>query len=615
MQRLLTRLTQPLDILPLVFFRVAFGLIMLWECWRYFNFNRIVRYFIAPDFYFTYWGFHWVQPLPGDGMIWLWHGLGLLSVLIALGLCYRIATTLFFVAFTYSFLIDQTQYLNHFYLISLISFLLILIPAHRKWSLDALLRKGIRSETAPLWALYSLRAQLTIVYFFGGVAKLNWDWLRGEPMRDWLASRTDFPLIGHLFTQEWMVYSFSYGGLLFDLLIVPLVLWRRTRWFGLALAAGFHLTNARLFNIGIFPWFALCATLLFLPPHWLRFWRYLPAIDQNARWARLISPLQSGFYKLKRRVSNATGSSETIPYTRATDIGAGLKPTRSQEETTLRDDTTRKGLGAEVTLRDAALWLVLGGYFALQVWLPLRDFVHAGNASWSEVGHNLAWHMKLRSKRGDATVYAADPATGFVREVALDTYLNSRQIAQMEDTPQMLLRFAHYLTRLPEYEGHQIYVWSMQSLNGRGAQLLLDPTIDLTQVPYTLANDDAILPLLQPPENTRGRALLLVSRRVDGALQFINIAERPFPLDALQVSIDGQALSLDAAQAPYLATGSCVIAQRVFNSDPLYPICNEASLRIAIDERADLSRQPLTLQVGDADALICDEPLCIVVAD
>ena len=190
------RFFEPVDIASLVYFRVAFGVIMLWEVWRYFDHGWIARYWIRPTLHFTYYGFDWVHPWPASGMYLHWVALGALAILITLGLWYRISATLFFLGFTYTFLLEQARYLNHFYLICLISFLMIFIPAHRAASLDARWRPSLRSQTAPAWALWLLRGQIGIVYFYGGVAKLNADWGRAEPFRTWLARRTDFPVIG-----------------------------------------------------------------------------------------------------------------------------------------------------------------------------------------------------------------------------------------------------------------------------------------------------------------------------------------------------------------------------------------------------------------------------------
>ncbi len=258
------------DIASLVFFRVAFGLVMLWEVFRYLRGDWIYRYWIDPSFHFTYPIFDWVQPWSGEGMLVHFYLLGVLSVMIMIGLFYRVSMTLFFLGFTYVFLLEQAQYLNHFYFVSLVSFLLIFVPAHRAGSIDVLMRPKLHSAIAPHWAISLLAGQMAVVYFFGGIAKINGDWLRGEPMRDWLGSRTDFPVIGSLFTEEWMIYLFSYGGLLLDLLAVPFLMWQRTRVLMFALLVLFHLVNDRLFSIGIFPWFAIAATTLFFPPDWPR---------------------------------------------------------------------------------------------------------------------------------------------------------------------------------------------------------------------------------------------------------------------------------------------------------------------------------------------------------
>jgi hypothetical protein len=266
------RLFEPIDIAPLVFFRVVFGGIMLWEVYRYFSYGWIERYFIEPTFFFKYQGFGWVRPFAGDGMYIHFAALGVLAACILLGFCYRLAAALFFLGITYVFLLDQTNYLNHLYLICILSFILIFVPAHRALSLDAALRPRLRSSTAPAWTLWLLRFQIAVPYFFGAIAKFNADWLlAAQPMRMWLADRTDFPVIGRWFTEPWAAYFMSWGGFLFDLLFVPLLLWRRTRPFAFAFAAVFHLMNFQLFHIGVFTWLMLVASLIFLPPPATRF--------------------------------------------------------------------------------------------------------------------------------------------------------------------------------------------------------------------------------------------------------------------------------------------------------------------------------------------------------
>jgi vitamin K-dependent gamma-carboxylase len=199
------RLSTPVDGSSLAVFRIAFGALMLWEVSRYFSYDWIQRYYITPAFHFTYYGFGWVRPWPGDGMLVHFYVLGALAVCIALGFAYGLASVLFIVAFTYVFLLEQARYLNHFYLISLLSGAMAVVPADAMLSVDAW-RRGT-TKTVPLWSLWLLRFHVAIPYVFGGIAKLNGDWLRGLPLRSWLAERTDPPIIGPWLTTEWLVWG------------------------------------------------------------------------------------------------------------------------------------------------------------------------------------------------------------------------------------------------------------------------------------------------------------------------------------------------------------------------------------------------------------------------
>ncbi len=450
-QVLRSRLFAPVDISFLVYLRIIFGAIMLWEVWRYFSYDWIRRYYIEPTFYFHYFLFDWVRPWPGDGMYLHFYFLGALATCIMIGLWYRVATVLFFLGFTYVFLLDQTRYLNHFYLISLLGFLMIFVPAHRAFSVDAWRHPKIRSDVAPAWTLWLLRAQIAIPYFYGGLAKLNGDWLRGEPMRMWLGERTDFPVVGPLFTEEWMVYSFVSGGLLLDLLIAPLLLWRRTRAFAFAAAVLFHLFNAQLFQIGIFPWFMLAATVIFFPP------------DLTRR-------LFAAPFRSRRRQERPTHS------------GAAF-------------DSNSVTSAQYVTLAFLAV------YLTLQALVPLRHFLYPGNVNWTEEGHRFSWHMKLRDKAGDALFTATNPASGETWVIDPDTYLTMRQRSVMATHPDMILQFTRYLAEEMRRQGRgdvEIRAQVLASLNGRKQQLLIDPSVNLAGQKRNLLPAAWIVPLMEP---------------------------------------------------------------------------------------------------------------------
>ncbi|MFT6717618.1 MAG: vitamin K-dependent gamma-carboxylase [Saprospiraceae bacterium] len=282
-------LTRQIDIATLVLFRIAFGLIMTWEVCRYFSNNWIYEAFCYPRFHFSYEGFSWVNAWPGNGPFIHFFILGLCSLFITIGFLYRIASALFFLGFSYIFLIDQGNYLNHFYLIILISFIMIFLPANKSFSVDAKIFPKIKTDWAPNWTVWWLKIQLGITYFFGGIAKINSDWLQGEPLRSWISRGVNDPIFGLFTTNEWFIYTLSYGGLLLDLLAFPLLLSKKTRIPTTIALLLFHLFNAYWFQIGIFPWFMIAATAIFYPPESLRFWEKKQALAPSKfrlqKWA------------------------------------------------------------------------------------------------------------------------------------------------------------------------------------------------------------------------------------------------------------------------------------------------------------------------------------------
>ena len=441
----------PVDIASLVFFRVAFGALMAWEVCRYFGYGWIGRYWIEPQFLFKYYGFSWVHPWPGNGMYIHWAVLGVLAVCITTGFLYRFVVPLFFVLFTHSFLLDQALYLNHLYLVCLLAFLLNFMPANRAFSVDAWLRPGLRSETTPAWTIWMLQFQMGVVYFFGGIAKISPDWLRGEPMRHWMSRRTDFPLIGQYFREEWAVYFISYGGLLLDLLIVPFLLWRRTRIAAFLVAVLFHLMNAQMFRIGIFPWLGIAATAMFFPPDWPR---------RVLGW----------FGVAAKRTKSAAATAVTMP-------------------------------------RFAGLALsLLAIYVAIQLLLPLRHLLYPGRADWTYEGHRFAWRMKLHDRDARAKFYVIDENSNRQSEVPPRVFLRRMQASKMAARPDMILQFAHYLRdKLPRTGPKPLRVEArvLASLNGRKPQLLIDQNVNLAAEPRTLGHAPWILPLTEPLPKSR----------------------------------------------------------------------------------------------------------------
>lgn len=446
MDRLIVWARKPVDATSLAVFRIFVGVICAWEVSRYFNAGWIREFWEAPDFHFHYVGFGWVRPLPAPGMEVLWGVLGVCAVLIALGAAYRVATIVFAVGFGYTFLIEAATYLNHFYFLSLVAVVLAVVPANRAWSIDALIRRRrTRHPSIPNWALWLVRFQVAVIYVGGGIAKMDPDWLRGQPMGAWLANRTDFPLIGSLFDAPLAGVIAAWLGLFFDLFIVFAVAWRRTRYLGLLAALGFHFTNSQLFSIGIFPFLALFSLLIFCEPDWPR---------------ALIRAMQGRDH-------------QTHPFSPPAALA-----------------------GRRLTL--AKIGVVVGLlYVAVQVLVPLRHLVMPGRAAWTEAGHTFSWHMKLRDKEGDVGFVVVDPGTGRRTTVEPGEGLESWQYESMTVRPELIRQYAHHLAA-DASPGTRVYARALISLNGRMPQLMVDPKVNLAAEPATLGTPSWIVPLHQP---------------------------------------------------------------------------------------------------------------------
>jgi vitamin K-dependent gamma-carboxylase len=446
------------DASSLVVFRIGFGLIMLWEVWRYWSYGWISKYYIEPDFQFKYFGFEWIEPWPGEWMYVHYAVVAALAFFITIGFLYRVSTHLFFLAFSYIFLLEQAHYLNHLYLVILVSFILCMVPANRYLAIDAWLNPEKKSDTVPAWSVWLLRAQFEVLYIYAGIVKLNGDWLQLEPLSMWLAGRSGMPVLGDLFMQDWSVAVAAYGIIILHMIGAPLLLWKRARIYVFLIYACFHTLNHFVFSIGIFPWLTLFATLIFFDPDWPKqVWRKLGAL-----FGRKTMP------RRETARSSARAEHNWLPGPVAQNFILGA----------------------------IGLWL------AYQVLMPLRHLLYPGNVSWTEEGHAFSWQMKLRDKRGEANFLVRDPLTDRTWRVNPEHHLTSRQARKMSTRPDMILQFAHYLADhwKSEYnvENAEVKVFSKVSLNGRKAVTMIDPSVDLSKIDRSLKRADWILPLNEP---------------------------------------------------------------------------------------------------------------------
>jgi hypothetical protein len=283
---------------------------------------------------------------------------------------------------------------------------------------------------------------MALVYFYGGIAKINPDWLRGEPMRWVMAHHVDFPILGRFFTQEWVVYAMSYGALMLDLCLAPLLLWRRTRIAAFFAAVLFHLMNARLFSIDVFPWLAIVATTLFLPADWPR--RFLLIFRQVTP----ASPLAD----MKKRLSEG---------------------------------------------KQQIVFALVVVFLAIQSLVPLHPFLFSRGNQLAFMQHRFCWRMMLQRQSVRGYFYVTDPATGRTKRVAPQDFLKPLQMVRIYWQPDTVLQCAHFLaTTMPRMGTTPLTVEAriFVSINGRRPELFVDPNVNLAAQSRTLLPPRWVLP-------------------------------------------------------------------------------------------------------------------------
>ncbi|HET7539771.1 MAG TPA: HTTM domain-containing protein [Polyangiaceae bacterium] len=449
MRALGVTLRSPVDSAWLAAFRVLFGLTLLISTLRFLAYGWIDQLFVAPKFHFKYWGFSWVKGPPEAELHALYWLLAALCVGVCLGLCFRLAAFGSFVCFSYLQLLDVTIYLNHYYLASLLSLLLLCSPAGQTYSLDALLRPRTARRTVPRAWLYLFRFQVAVVYTFAGLHKAHGDWLfHAEPLRIWLLSRADTPLLGPIVAQDWAAPLMGWAGFLFDTSSPWLLMTARLRPFAYALVIVFHCITGLLFPIGMFPVIMVLSALVFFSTSWPRkLWACLPA-------------------RLRAHCA-AANAPPAVP------------------------------LVAPFSTR-YRLWFALGAAYCLfQVAFPLRFLAYGGCVRWHEQGMRFSWRVMIREKNGSITFVVRAPAAGRTFYVAPHQYLTRLQEREMSSQPDLILQLAHRIRDDYAAKGIgpvEVRADTWVSLNGRPIQRLIDPNIDLARVEDGLGKADWILP-------------------------------------------------------------------------------------------------------------------------
>jgi hypothetical protein len=274
-------------------------------------------------------------------------------------------------------LLDQSLYQNHYWLLCSV-LLCFTVTAHRPRTLLAL-----------------LRFTHGLPYVFGALAKLTVDWLvRQEPARQWCGRMRGLSwLPGPLLA--WCPAAMSIGGLAVDALMVPLLLLpTRYRTWAHLLALAFHLSNALLFHIGIFPFLMLASHLLWMEPAL----DPRPAVDPSR-------PLTEQHAGAPYRSSQPTQSVQRSGHSRARHRGRTARLHAPVEA--VADDGPPKharGRPPSRSLADVGVAAFCTCFVLFHLTWPLRRWVlYDGASLWTQEGYFGAWQMKQAS--------AAQPVT------------------------------------------------------------------------------------------------------------------------------------------------------------------------------------------------------------
>lgn len=435
-------LFQKIDNSPIVIFRIFFGILISLEGFGAIATGWVRRTLIEPEFTFSFIGFEWLQPLPGIGMYFYFAAMGMLGLCVALGYKYRFSIISFTIMWWAVYLMQKTSYNNHYYLLALISSMMCFLPANRWFSIDARQRPEIRTNSMYGYVKWVMVFQLFIVYTYAAIAKLYGDWLDFTFLKLLLESKSHYPLIGGMLKIDWFQKFIGISGILFDLLVVPALLWKPTRNIALGCSVFFHLFNSIVFQIGIFPYLALAFIVFFYEPETIR----------------------SIFFRWKNTYSAAA----------------------------LKLPSFRKGL------------LIVGGvYFAIQLILPIRHHFIKDDVLWTEEGHRLSWRMMLRNRRGRVLFQVVNKENLKSKHIELSAFLTKKQRQRIGAYPDFIWQFAQHLKKVHAESGENIEVFAdvRVSINGRPYQQFIEPKTDLTSVPWDhLRHHEWILP--SPLENS-----------------------------------------------------------------------------------------------------------------
>lgn len=405
-------------------FRIGMGVIMMVQFYHiqdyFYNLLVYSKYFIKYDY------FEWIELTTPENLKVIFAVGIIASFFIAIGFLYRISTVVAFLLWCYLFFTDQGHNNNHYYLIGMFLFFLIIVNANEWGSVKNIKNKA---REIPGWNYLVFKLLILILYFYGGVAKLNSDWLNGYPLKYWLSGRDHLgPFFKELLEKDFTIYLFSYYGLIFDLLVGFLLFHKRLKYLAVLLMIPFHISNHFLWPIGVFPWLSIFMTVLFF----------------EAEINRLFK----------------SSKFESVSYS---------------------------------ILNKNTVTILFVLFFSVQILFPLRQHLYSGKTNWHGYGEFFAWRMMLTDKQGAVRLRIYSENDQYLGEVSLEDYINQRQLYKMVFIPKNFVPFCQFIEneivsdeRNKGLGDIKIYADVFKTINNRPFERVIDPSVDLTAVEYSV---------------------------------------------------------------------------------------------------------------------------------
>ncbi|MEK6450405.1 MULTISPECIES: HTTM domain-containing protein [Myroides] len=420
---------QPIDNSPLVIFRILFGFLFACESFGAIATGWVKSNLVDVNFTFSHIYMDFLQVLVGPQMYVYFALMGCVSVAVMLGYRYRLSMILLTILWAGAYFIQKTSYNNHYYMLLVICFYMCFLPANKYASLDVKQGRVSQGLFMNQYVSWIFIFQVSILYIFGTVAKFYPDWLDGTFTKLMYEGANIPSVFKEMFTAKWFYISIAYLGILFDGLIVPLLLFKRTRTWALVASLIFHLFNSITLHIGIFPYFALSFAVFFYEPDQIRalFFKKKPILDINS----------ISYQQIKKEALSKTS-------------------------------------------------LIIVSVFAfVQLVLPLRMHFIEGDVLWTDEAHRLSWRMMLRSRAGYTNYIVENKKTGERRYYDIENVLTTKQEARLT-SPDMIWQMAQYIKKEYANKGEDVAVYaeSYVSINRRDLSRFVDHKVDLGNVKW-----------------------------------------------------------------------------------------------------------------------------------